>query len=216
MATFQCPHCSRPISGQEAFCPHCGGRLSMTAPAAAPVPNLPAMQPTRPSAGQYVFNLVRAAGLAVVGLVGFLFVLSWASRPSDTASPTERPRATVMAAWRLVADSARYTDQVRVGGAIVFTVEVSNAGTAATPGVELQFDGLDDNADIVGCVPTCEVSDLLGVYAAFPGVPAGTSREYEIEWVATDVGAARWSLCIYDDDIGGELIDCYEGTTVVR
>lgn len=26
---YQCPHCSRPISATDAFCPSCGGRLTM-------------------------------------------------------------------------------------------------------------------------------------------------------------------------------------------
>jgi len=31
MPAFQCPHCSKPLQGGEAFCPSCGGRLTLTA-----------------------------------------------------------------------------------------------------------------------------------------------------------------------------------------
>ncbi|MEX0625560.1 MAG: hypothetical protein WD402_03350 [Chloroflexota bacterium] len=113
-------------------------------------------------------------------------------------------------------DEVTYTTEVAVGGSIVVNIELSNTGTAANPGTKLQFSDIDQYADIVGCVPTCDVSEFFGDYADLPGVPAGGSAQYSVEFIATTVGAARWGLCIYDGSGGDDQIYCGNGTTIIR
>lgn len=78
----------------------------------------------------------------------------------------------------------------------------------------LQFSDIGDYVDFVGCTPRCEPSDFLGaLYARFPGIPAGSSQDYRVEFIATKIGAAQWSVCIYDDT---DQVWCGDGTTVIR
>lgn len=69
---YQCPHCSRPIVGNEAFCPHCGGRLSMAA-GTARSPEIQVPAPTAaPGAGSRLGRVMLLVGAAVV--LGVLYI----------------------------------------------------------------------------------------------------------------------------------------------
>lgn len=119
-------------------------------------------------------------------------------------TPEPEPTPTPTPAWSLVVGDVTYTKTAIVGGDIRITVEIRNKGKAANHGTKLQFSDLDKHADIEGCVPECEVDTGFGVYAHLPGIPAGKTKTYKVNFVASSPGASRWSLCIYDDDIAGE------------
>ena len=81
--------------------------------------------------------------------------------------------------------------------------------------IKMQFGGIKDHADIVGCVPSCSTSDFLGDwYAEFStGVGAGQMAEYQVEFIATQIGAAHWNASFYagtDDFFFGDA------TTTIR
>ncbi len=102
--TYQCPHCSRPIVGTEAFCPHCGGRLSMgrvepSSPVAAP-----AIATTPQRGGSRALIIVGLViALAVLVGVGFQMlrqqaadILGSVSSAIPTVRATLRPAASVI------------------------------------------------------------------------------------------------------------------------
>jgi hypothetical protein len=136
------------------------------------------------------------------------------SGPGKTPEPVPTP--TPKPAWSLVVGDVTYTKTAVVGGDIRINVEIRNKGKAANPGTKLQFSDLDKHADIEGCIPECSVDTGFGVYAHLPRVPAGKAKTYKVNFVASSPGASRWSVCVYDDDIAGEQVGCWDGTTTIR
>jgi hypothetical protein len=111
----------------------------------------------------------------------------------------------------------KYSTTTFVGGTLTVTAVISNTGTAASPGVSFQFSDLKEHADIVQCTPACQTDEGLGaIYARMPGIPAGGTATYEVEFIPTAVGAAHWSACVYDDKNGGDQVYCGDATTTIR
>lgn len=130
-------------------------------------------------------------------------------RPPD---PTPTP-----APWAIDVTGVEYSTKARVGGTITVTATIENTGTAKNPAIEFQFSDIDDYADLVGCKPKCTTHEAFGdIYAVVPGIAAGTAKTIEIEFLPTEIGAAHWSVCIFDDELGGELVSCWDATTTIR
>jgi hypothetical protein len=141
--------------------------------------------------------------------------------PATTATPTEAPTSTPPSpqpspTWNLTVDGVRYTTEAFVGGDITVAITLSNDGTIANPGTKLQFETIDKYADLQGCTPKCEVNNFFGVFATEPGVGPAKTVTDRIVWVATRVGVAQWSVCVYDSNSGGQQIYCGNGTTTIR
>lgn len=128
--------------------------------------------------------------------------------------PPDEPESTSAPYSVSVAD-VTYTSETSLGGTIQVIVALTNAGSAENPATQLQFSDIDEYADIVGCDPECELTKFFGDYALLPGVPANESVTYEVQFVASQIGAVQWGLCVYDDE-AGEQIYCGSGTTVIR
>jgi hypothetical protein len=93
-----------------------------------------------------------------------------------------------------------YTTNTIVGGYIHVVVQMTNVGTATTKPTQFQVGGIKDYADVVSCDPSCDSSEFFGdYYAKFPaGIAPGKSVTYTVEFLATKVGVANWSLVIYE------------------
>jgi hypothetical protein len=52
------------------------------------------------------------------------------------------------------------------------------------------------------------------MYATLPGIPAGKTKTYQVNFIATKVGAIHWSVCVYDDETRGEQVHCGDATTI--
>jgi hypothetical protein len=199
-------------------------RLAEMAPRVAPPPSAaPAAQPT-PALQAAPKRTNPLTILLLLGAAGVLWYLvngtgggtGAASTPRPTERPTPPPTATP---WTLDVSVANYTTETIVGRSVFITVTISNTGKAATPAIEINFSELDKDADLRGCKPKCELDDLpgFGPSAIFPGLAAGASRDYEIEFVATKVGVVAWNVCVYDDRIlDGASVYCGEGSTTIR
>jgi len=109
-----------------------------------------------------------------------------------------------------------YTTSTYLGGPIVVTATIANSGNTISEPIKMQFTDLKDYADLVGCNPTCSTYDFFGdIYAQFSGgVPPGTTVIYEVEFIATQIGAAHWSVLMYQ----GGTDDFYYGggTTTIQ
>lgn len=131
--------------------------------------------------------------------------------PTDPPTPPPAPKA-----WSLDVTSAKYRKRVPLGATMNVVVKVKNAGTAANETTEMQIGGLGDHLEFSDCDPECERRDFLGAtFLDFPGVPAGKTRTYTIELVATGLGRADWNLAVYDGAQGGDDIYFGEGATTV-
>jgi hypothetical protein len=231
MAGAKCPRCGSTRTNAARYCSNCAFDF-WAAAAGSPQPSQPeppgsATPPpaTPPPPQSRVWTQSQPLNVLVVVLVSGLF-LWWlwirfgdsdsASGPTATPSPiaeTEAPDPWVIS----IADDPTYTTETAVGGSIEVVLTLSNGGSGASESTELQFGGIDDHADIVGCSPPCMTSTFLGdVYAELEGVPAGGTTTIQVEFVATAVGAARWSICVYDSVIAGDQVYCGNATTVVR
>lgn len=126
-------------------------------------------------------------------------------------TPTPHP-------WSIEVTSAKATTKARVGGEMFITVVVENTGKVASKSTELQLSDIDKYADVVECTPDCDIDRGFGggYYLGLPGVPAGKEKTFKVELVPTKIGAAHWSVCVYDDVSFGDQVDCYEGTVTIR
>ena len=79
-----------------------------------------------------------------------------------------------------------------------------------------QVNDLDAYADLQGCTPTCDYSHGFGVYANFSGVGPGSTASYTITFIATKIGVAHWSVCVYDStSVGDKQVWCGSATTTI-
>lgn len=158
-------------------------------------------------------RLIVVVAIALAGCTSSAGTRPVAPTPSPTPEPTPTPTP-----WRLGSVAASYTKQVRVGGTITVTVKIKNNGSATNPSTEINFSELDKYADLFECTPECSVEDApgLGPSAILPGVPAGKTSTFKIEFVASTAGAVRWSLCVYDNESFGEQVYCGDAATAIR
>jgi hypothetical protein len=138
-----------------------------------------------------------------------------AAPPEPTAAPTPAPTP---APWSLTVPSAVYTRQVLVGDTIEVTVKVKNSGRGASHTTLVNFSELDKYADLFDCKPECQTEDLpgFGPSAILPGVTAGKTQVFIVNFVANKVGAVKWSLCVYDDNEMQNQVWCGDATTAIR
>ena len=109
-----------------------------------------------------------------------------------------------------------YSTDASLGGPITLSLQITNSGASSNPGTSVQVNDLDAYADLQGCTPSCNTSHLLGVYANFPGIDAGSTESYTITFIATKIGVANWSLCVYDStSVGGTAVWCGSATTTI-
>lgn len=95
MPSYQCPHCSRPIDGTSAFCPHCGGRLTLgqaSSPALAPV-----AATVQARSGPKASTIVIGVVLLIVLAIGAALVYSRLQVNSIVASLQPTPTPTLAA-----------------------------------------------------------------------------------------------------------------------
>lgn len=125
--------------------------------------------------------------------------------PTLALTPTTQPTATPTV-------SVTYTTTTLVGGSIFVNVKITNTGEAATAPIRLGFGGLKDYADLVGCIPACSQSGLLGdIYTQFQqGVGAGKTVTFKVEFLAKKVGVANWTLQVAGNMFSGT------GRTAIR
>ena len=131
-------------------------------------------------------------------------------RPPD---PTERP--TPPPAWRLSVTDVTYTATLSLGDTIEIDVTIENRGTDRNLRTRFQFSDIDDYADLIGCVPECTYEDFFGIYTTLPGIAAGETVVYHVEFLAKSLGVADWSLCVYDAETFGEQVYCGTGSTTI-
>ncbi|MEO7295151.1 MAG: hypothetical protein ABIZ57_03325 [Candidatus Limnocylindria bacterium] len=195
----------------------------MAPPVSSPLSAALAAPPTpAPQAAPKGTNPLTILGLIVAAGAIWYFVSGTrgGSNAATTPQPTERPAPAATAKpWTLDVSDAKYTTETVVGGSVFITVTISNTGKVANPAIEINFSELDKNADVRGCKPKCELDDLpgFGPSAVFPGLAAGATRDYEVEFIATKVGVVAWNVCVYDDRIlDGESVYCGDGRTTIR
>jgi len=88
----QCPHCSNPIPMDAAFCPRCGGRLTMSASSSASASGVASpLAPVTPQTTRRTGPII----LAAVGFVALLavgaFVALGKLSPTGSVSPVSTP-----------------------------------------------------------------------------------------------------------------------------
>lgn len=152
-------------------------------------------------------------------LVAALLVAGCGGEVTATPEPKERPTtAPTPVPWALDVTDTAYTKEATVGDNITVEVTIENTGKQRNPVTKLNFSELDQYADLFGCDPDCETEDLpgLGPTAILPGVQAGESVTYTVEFIATTVGVVEWSLCLYGEDSYSEDGWCGEAKTAIR
>lgn len=136
--------------------------------------------------------------------------------PTPTPVPTLRPTPGPPPGAVLTADSVTYSSESYVGGSIFVNATIHNSGSSASEPVKMQFGGLKDYADIIGCTPACETSDFFGDWFAqfSQGIGGGQTATFKIEFLAKAVGVAHWSVTMYE---GADKDFFYgTGTTTIR
>lgn len=158
----------------------------------------------------------RSLGMWIVSAVIAALVIAWSTMTPRSPSSGGGPSVAPAQGWSLSVGNMSYSSDTTVGGVITVSMDITNSGSARNPGISVQFSDLDSYADLQGCTPSCDSGNLLGVYAHFPGVAPGTTQSDQITLVATKVGVAHWSLCIYDSTaVGGKQVWCGTATTTI-
>jgi hypothetical protein len=223
-----CPRCGTRRTGAFRFCRSCGldfdDQTQLAQSAIAPV--APPLQAQRsayvpvPPTGRDTGPL-KALGnaflvIATIGAGIYLFSRLTGSSGGTAADPTPT-RAPVVTAtpWSIDVADVTYTKRLTVGDTIDVDVTITNTGSRASLRTKFQFDGLDDYADLIGCIPECEYEELLGLYTTLPGVAAGDTVVYHVEFLAKALGVADWSICVYDEETAGEQVYCGSGSTTI-
>ena len=226
MAAGFCPQCGTQRQGALRYCASCGfdfwqaarpdGGQSRPEPESPPAPQVSPTSEPRPPVKQSSTLAKILGGLVLIGIVWVVLQAlgSGGSSSDNSGGGVGNDKAEPSSA--LDVSNVSYTKETIVGGSIDVLVTAANPGAIRTGEVKLQFSDLDKIADIVGCTPTCSVDKFLGTYATVPGVAAGGSATWTVEWVATKVGAEDWSLCVYEPATSGNQVYCGSGTTVVR
>jgi hypothetical protein len=131
--------------------------------------------------------------------------------PAATAVPTPEPTPTTQPTATATV-SVTYTTATVVGGSIFVNITITNTGKVTREPIRLEFGGLKDYADLIGCTPACSQSGLLGdIYTQFPqGVGAGKTVTFKVEFLAKKVGVANWLLQVAGNMFSGT------GTTAIR
>jgi hypothetical protein len=221
MASGFCPKCGTARTG-ERFCANCGNDFwrSAQAPqqAEAPQPAQPLQALPQPQQPRQQNNTAVGCG-ALLAILGVIWIISkvMGGGGSSTSGGGNSTDSTPAPAYTLTVDSAKYTTDTFVGGDITLRVAVSNSGSAKNPSTEFQISDLGDYADVVDCSPDCEAHEGFGgYYATLPGIAPGGSATYTVTFLAKAVGAAKWSICVYDDANSGNQVYCGNATTEIR
>ena len=216
MATGFCPQCGKARTG-ERYCGNCGYDFASAAQAPQQVQPLPPA-PSPQQQGRQQNNTAVGCG-ALIAIVGVIWIISkvLGGGGSSGGGSDDGTEATPTPAYAVTVDSAKYTTETYVGGDITLRVRLSNDGTAKNPSTQLQISDLGDYADVVGCTPDCDAHEGFGgYYAILPGIVPGDTVTYSVEFVAKSVGAAKWSICVYDDAESGNQVYCGNATTRIR
>ncbi len=140
-------------------------------------------------------------------LLAFIGILTLSGCGGEPSSPSS-----------LDVDGARATTETTLGGAVHAEVTLTNSGTEAVAATTFGFGELGRYTDPVRCTPACDSAELFARIFQLPGVAAGDTVTYSVEFIATDIGAVAWVLCVYEGTAyeQGEQVYCGEFTTVIR
>ncbi len=215
-APAYCPSCGKAQSIDTTACPNCGTAFGPTTVSAHLSGVTNSTAPAPKSGG----TTARRAAMTLIVLGGLYAISQMTGGTKPAPAPAAggagaTQAATPASAWRLAVGDMTGTTRTSVGETITVEVTISNSGSAPNPGTRLQFSDLDKSADLIGCRPKCQYTDLFGIYTDLPGIPAGGSSTFVVEWIAKAIGAPDWTLCVYDNTSGGEQIECGTLTTVI-
>lgn len=165
----QCPHCSKPIPMDAAFCPNCGGRLTVspvtTAPIAPPVLGAVAVEPGRRRGP----ILLVAVGVIALLAVGAYVALGKVGQPGSvspvaTAPPASGVSVACKTTLQPFTDSLTELDS-RLAVGLNFSEYSDKVGAAKVAYDRLPFSSLDTTCvSQVGALEEDAFNDYVHAY----------------------------------------------------